>query len=224
MEGTMFKAILPILIFTGMILTACGGESVPEKTQQANDNEETNGAEQNEKQESTETDNDVEGALWEADGELGVVLSHGAAYDADSWEDQGEQFAENNVTAFAVEDTNDEELVDAAEWLKEEQGVEKVAVLGASAGGASAIEAVEKDDTVFDKVALLSPGSDATSIKDTPVLVVYSEEEGFEDLEENQPENLETLAISGDAHAQEMFQDDEKSTEVMKKITAFLEE
>ncbi|HLR54803.1 MAG TPA: prolyl oligopeptidase family serine peptidase, partial [Pseudogracilibacillus sp.] len=151
-------------------------------------------------------------------------LSHGAAYDADSWEDQGEQFAENNVTAFAVEDTNDEELVDAAEWLKEEQGVEKVAVLGASAGGASAIEAVEKDDTVFDKVALLSPGSDATSIKDTPVLVVYSEEEGFEDLEENQPENLETLAISGDAHAQEMFQDDEKSTEVMKKITAFLEE
>src|SRR5699024_3571745 len=153
MEGTMFKAILPILIFTGMTLTACGGESVPEKTQQANDNEETNGAEQNEKQESTETDDDVEGALWEADGELGVVLPHGAAYDADSWEDQGEQFAENHVTAFAVEDTNDAELIAAAEWLKEEQGEKKVEVLGASAGGATAIEAVDKDDTVSNKFA-----------------------------------------------------------------------
>src|SRR5699024_4704782 len=134
-------------------------------------------------------------------GELGVVLSHGAAYAADSWEDQGEQFGKNNVSAFAVEETNEEELLEAAEWGKEEQEGEEAVVLGASAGGASAIEAVEKDDTVSDKVALLSPGGDATSIKDMPVLVVYSEEEGFEDLEENQPENLETLAISGDAHA-----------------------
>lgn len=186
----MYKGIFSIVLLMGIVLTACGGQSVSEETQQANDNEETNGAEQNEQQESTETDDDVEGTLWEADGEVGVVLSHGAAYDADSWKDQGEQLAENNVTAFAVEDTSEAELIEAAEWLKEEQGVEEVAVLGASAGGASAIEAVEQDDTVFDKVALLSPGGDATSIKDTPVLVIYSEEEGFEELEKISQETL----------------------------------
>src|SRR5699024_9713208 len=144
MEGTMFKAILPILIFTGMILTACGGESVPEKTQQANDNEETNGAEQNEKQESTETDNDVEGALWEADGELGVVLAHGAAYDADSWEGQGEQWSETTARSSAPEAAKDAVSAATAPGLK----TTLVAGRGAPRGGclcrAPANEAAER--------------------------------------------------------------------------------
>lgn len=166
----------------------------------------------------------MEGTLWEADGELGVVLSHGAAYDADSWEEQGKQLAENDITAFAVEDTDKEELIAAAEWLEDEQDIEEVAILGASAGGTSAIEAVEEEETLLNKVVLLSPGGDATAIKDIPVFVVYSEEEGFEDLEDNQPNNLETLSIPGDAHAQELFQDNETSEKVMEEIREFLDE
>src|SRR5699024_12445536 len=94
----------------------------------------------------------VEGTLWEADGELGVVLSHGAAYDADSWEEQGKQLAENDITAFAVEDTDKEELIAAAEWLEDEQDIEEVAILGGSAGGTSAKEDVEEEETHLTKI------------------------------------------------------------------------
>lgn len=219
----MYKMFFSIALISVVLLAACGGESVSESEKHENNKEETNETGQNEKPASAET-GDVEGTLWEADGDIGVVFSHGAAYDADSWENQGKQFAEEGVTAFAVEDTEEEALVGAAEMLKEEQGIAEVAVIGASAGGASAIDAVEADDTIFDKVVLLSPGGDATAIEETPVLVIYSEEEGFEDLEENQPDHLDTLAIPGDAHAQELFQDEAKSDKVMAEIMEFLEE
>src|SRR5699024_11377352 len=122
------------------------------------------------------------------------------AYDADSWEEQGKQLAENDITAFAVEDTDKEELIAAAEWLEDEQDIEEVAILGASAGGTSAIEAVEEEETLLNKVVLLSQGGDASAIKDIPVFVVYSEEVGFEDLDDTHPINLETTSILGVDH------------------------
>jgi len=219
----MYKTIFSLVLLSGILLTACGSGSVSENENHENNKEETKETTQNEEPASEEVD-DVEGTLWEADGDVGIVLAHGAAYDADSWEEQGKEFAKENIPAFAVEDTSEKAFMDAAEMLKEEQEVQKVAIVGASAGGASAIEAVEADETVFDKVVLLSPGGDATAIEETPVLVIYSEEEGFDDLEEDQPDNLETIAISGDAHAQELFQDEEKSDKVMSEMIEFLDE
>src|SRR5699024_7374702 len=166
---------------------------------------------------------EVEGTLWEADGELGVVLSHGAAYDADSWEEQGKQLAENDITAFAVEDTDKEELIAAAEWLEDEQDIEEVAILGASAGGTSAIEAVEEEETLLNKVVLLSPGGDATVINGIPVVVVYNEGEGFVELEDNQQNKLDALSIPGEAHAQELVQDNETVQKGMEDIRQFFD-
>lgn len=130
------------------------------------------------------------------------------------------------MVAFAVEDTDPEVLTDAANMLKEEQGVETVAMIGASAGGSTAIDAINEGDVDFDRVILLSPGGDTASIENIPVLTIYSEEEGFEDLEEaaEADDNLETISIPGSAHAQELFQDAETADEVMKEIIAFLKE
>ena len=47
----------------------------------------------------------TEAIIW-GDGDQGAVLSHGAAYDAASWEPQGQALAENGVVALAVEDTS----------------------------------------------------------------------------------------------------------------------
>ena len=52
--------------------------------------------------------------MWGEDGDIGVILSHGSVYDADSWKEQGEQLAEEGMVAFAVEDTDPETLIAAA--------------------------------------------------------------------------------------------------------------
>src|SRR5215207_1861088 len=51
-------------------------------------------------------------------GDKGAVLSHGAAYDAASWEEQGQELAENGVVALAVEDTSPENLRSAVDYLE----------------------------------------------------------------------------------------------------------
>lgn len=188
-------------------------------TDEASTNDESNHSNSDEQQ-----PDEIDGTLWGEESDFGVVMSHGAAYDADSWEDEGQQLADEGMTVFAVEDTDPDTLMAASDMLKEEYGVEQVAVIGASAGGQTAIEALEQEDADFDRVILLSPSGDATEIEDEPVLVIYSEEEGFDDLEDNKGSNIETIAIPGSAHAQELFDDAEKGEQTMDHIINFLEE
>src|SRR5699024_1830085 len=163
---------------------------------------------ENTQQENTPQDDDIDGTMWGEDGDIGVILSHGAVYDADSRKEQGEQLAEEGMVAFAVEDTDPETLIAAANML-EESGVEKIVIIGASAGGGTPIEAVNKAEIDFDRTVLLSPGGDATSIANIRVLAIYSEEEGFEELEEaaETNDNLETISITVSVNAQELFYD-----------------
>lgn len=206
---------LPLILFvTVLFLSAC---------QETNDQKDTNNGSENINSESTT----VEGTLWGEGGDIGVVLSHGAAYDADSWEEQGKELAANGMTAFATEGTSPEELVGAANMLQNDYNVDKIAILGASAGAGTAIKAVTEGDFNFSKTVLLSPAGDATSIKEIPTLVVYSVEEGYSDLEDAIKEQsdsvIETLAIPGSAHAQAILETDD-SEEVMEKIISFLQE
>ncbi|SIS99083.1 alpha/beta hydrolase [Salimicrobium salexigens] len=172
---------------------------------------------------NTSEESNIEGELWKGDGDLGVVLSHGAVYNAESWDDQGRKLADNGITAFATKDTSPRTLKKAAAMLKEEHGAEEVAVMGASAGGSSAIEAVTEGDFDFQKVVLLSPGGDPMKISNTPVLTVYSEDEGYRELEESTEELMKKMEISGGAHAQEIFKG-EKSEELMSEIIRFLKD
>src|SRR5699024_1643718 len=211
-----------LFLFTVIfILTACA--NADNNDNQNSPNNSTSESE-NSQEENTPQDDDIDGTMWGEDGDIGVILSHGAVYDADSWKEQGEQLAEEGMVAFAVEDTDPETLIAAANILEEEQGVGKIVIIGASAGGGTAIEAVNKAEVDFDRVILLSPGGDATSIANIPVLAIYSEEEGFEELEEaaETTDNLEAISIPGSAHAQELFQDDEKAEQVMEEIINFI--
>lgn len=213
------QTIFITLIFLMGLVGCQNAEDSDDKEEQKQTKEESSSA-------PASQEADVDGKLWGSEGKTGVILSHGAAYDAESWKAQGEELAENGMVVFAVEDTSPEQLIAAANMLEDDYDVEKVSLVGASAGGATAIDAADDDAFDFNRTVLLSPGGDATDIDDIPVLVIYSEDEGFEELEEDVQEqsesSIDTLAIRGSAHAQAMFDDEKKGNQVMEKIIDFL--
>ena len=151
-------------------------------------------------------------ALVWGEGDYGVVLVHGAAFDAASWELQAVQFAGEGMAVLAVEDTSTESLVAAVDYLKAERGAQEVALLGASAGGAAVIDAAVDNPDSYDQLVLLSPaGGDVAALSDGPKLFIYSQDEGaagsIEQLIANAAgQDNEVLAVEGSAHAQAIFE------------------
>jgi len=151
--------------------------------------------------------------LW-GEGERGVVLAHGAAYDAASWESQGQTLGENGAAALAVEDTSPSNLRTAIRYLKEESGVESVALVGASAGARPVLEVGGEDPQKIDQLILLSGIGDVSGLGEYPKLFVASEGEGIAErvrqmADEAPGDRNEALILPGDAHAQAIFQTQE---------------
>jgi pimeloyl-ACP methyl ester carboxylesterase len=156
---------------------------------------------------------DTEAIIW-GEGDRGAVLSHGAAYDAASWEEQGEKLGENGVIALAVEDTSPKNLHSAISYLKEEYGIESVTLIGASAGAGTVLQAADKEPGKVDQMILLSGIGDVSGLGEYPKLFVASEGEGIAEevrrmADEAPGDENEALILSGDAHAQAIFQTEE---------------
>lgn len=213
-----FYRLLTVFAFL-ILVTGCQNDS------NTSDDEVVTDSDSNESP-SPQTINDnqkIDGTLWGSDGNIGVVLSHGAVYDADSWEEQGKEMSEQGMIAFAVEDTSPDHLISAANMLKEEYDVDKVALVGASAGGSTAIDAITEHDFDFDRIVLLSPGGDVSELSNIPVLVIYSEDEGYDELD-TLDSNVQTYSIPGSTHAQAMFEDEEEGGYIMDEMIQFLKE
>lgn len=151
--------------------------------------------------------------VW-GEGNRGAVLSHGASYDAASWEPQGQELAENGVVAVAVEDTSPENLRAAIDYLKEEYGVGSVALIGASAGAGTVLQAAEKDPEELSQIILLSGIGDVSGLGEYPKLFVASEGEEISERVRRMADEApggqnEALILPGDAHAQAIFQTQE---------------
>jgi pimeloyl-ACP methyl ester carboxylesterase len=170
---------------------------------------------------------ETDAIVW-GKGDKGTVLAHGAAYDAASWEEQGQELAENGVVALAVEDTSPENLRSAVDYLEKEYGVESVTFVGASAGAGSVLEAAEEYPEEIDQMILLSGRGDVSGLGEYPKLFVASEGEGIaEDVrrmaDEAPGDENEALILSGDAHAQAIFQTKE-GERLMQVILERIEE
>jgi pimeloyl-ACP methyl ester carboxylesterase len=170
---------------------------------------------------------DTEAIIW-GEGDRGAVLSHGAAYDAASWEGQGEKLGENGVIALAVEDTSPKNLHSAISYLKEEYGIESVTLIGASAGAGTVLQAADKEPGKVDQMILLSGTGDVSGLGEYPKLFVASEGEGISErvrrmADEAPGDENEALILSGDAHAQAIFQTEE-GERLMQVILERLEE
>ncbi len=156
---------------------------------------------------------DTEAIVW-GEGDRGVVLAHGAAYDAASWESQGQTLGENGVVALAVEDIAPQNLRSAIDYLKEERGVESIALIGASAGTRPVLQVAQESPEEVSQIILLSGSGDVSGLGEYPKLFVASEGEGIAEqvrrMAEEAPGDLnEALILSGDAHAQAIFQTEE---------------
>lgn len=151
--------------------------------------------------------------VW-GEGDRGVVLSHGAAYDAASWESQGQALAENDLVALAVEDVSPGSLRLAVRYLKEEYDVESVALIGASVGAGPVLQVAEEDPEEVGQIIVLSGIGDVSGLGEYPKLFVASEGEEISErvrrmAEEAPGDRNEALILSGSAHAQAIFRTEE---------------
>lgn len=152
----------------------------------------------------------TEALVW-GKGDYGLVMAHGAIYDAASWKSQARQIAQDGMVALAVEDTSADNLIAAAKYLKEERSVQGVAFMGASAGASGVLQAAEEKPGVPDQLILISGTGDVSGLGSYPKLFVASEGEGLagevrEMADEAAGNRNKALILPGDAHAQAIFE------------------
>lgn len=154
-------------------------------------------------------DRTVHGLLW-GKGPYGVVLSHGAIYDAASWTPLATVIAENGMAALALEEVEPDDLLAARSFLRNTYGVKAVALIGASAGGSSALSAMARSPRQWDQLILLSGSGDVGSLGTAPKLFVASEGEGMAETVRQMAKDAPgtqnaALVVKGSAHAQAIF-------------------
>lgn len=167
-----------------------------------------------------------EAIVW-GEGEYGLVLAHGAAFDAASWTAQAEEIAAAGYVVLAVEDIDPKSIAAASEYLEDERGAKKVALMGGSAG-ADAILALESTDPgSADQLILLSANSIVPGLGPEPKLFIASEGDPVADVSAQLAETAagqdnEALNLPGSEHAQAIFDGDE-GDQAMEAILARLE-
>jgi pimeloyl-ACP methyl ester carboxylesterase len=149
-------------------------------------------------------------ALVWGSGPYGLVLVHGAAYDAASWSAQADAFAAHGMTVLAVERADADSVASAIHELQDERGVERVAVLAASAGSAAALAVGREQPDLVDQLLLLSGSGDATTLGVFPKLFAASQGEpaasDAERMAAEAPGDWNALYLApGSAHAQAIF-------------------
>ena len=169
-----------------------------------------------------------EAVLW-GDGSYGVVLAHGAAFDAASWEDQATAIAAQDATVVAVEDISPEGIEAAVTYLNEERNIADVALLGASAGAGGTMGLVSQQPDLPDQIILLSPNSVVDGLGASPKLFIASEDEPVADVSTQMADTAEgddneASILPGSAHAQNLFDTDQAEptrTAILDRLNEF---
>jgi pimeloyl-ACP methyl ester carboxylesterase len=155
----------------------------------------------------------VHGLLW-GKGSYGVILSHGAIYDAASWTPLAIDIAKNGIITLALEEVEPDDILAAHSFLREKYGVKATGLIGASAGGSTALSAMVRSPLQWDQLILLSSTGDVGGIGMEPKLFVASEGEGLagkvRQMAKDSPGSQnDVLIVKGSAHAQAIFRSSE---------------
>ncbi len=151
----------------------------------------------------------VHGLLW-GKGSYGVILSHGAIYDATSWTPLAIDIAKSGIMALALEEVEPDDILAAHSFLREKYGVKATGLIGASAGGSTALSAMARSPQQWDQLILLSSNGDVSRIGAAPKLFVASEGEGMAETAQQMAKDSQgcqndVLIVKGSAHAQAIF-------------------
>ena len=152
-------------------------------------------------------------ALTWGDGSYGVVLAHGASFDAASWEEQATAIAGQDATVVAVEDISPGAIAAAVRKLHDD-GIDDVALVGGSAGADAILRLATTAPDLADQLILLSPNSTVDGLGGQPKLFIAGEDEPRADvahrLAESAPgEDNDVVLLPGSAHAQGIFESDQ---------------
>ncbi len=155
---------------------------------------------------------DDEALTW-GEGDYGVVLAHGAAFDASSWEGQAVAIADQGATVIAVENIAPEAIAAAVSAL-EDDGLSDVALVGGSAGADAILQLLSDEPEIADLVITLAVNAEVDGIGEAPKLFIVSEEDPVADtsiaLAENASGSDNRLEVlPGSAHAQNIFDTDQ---------------
>jgi hypothetical protein len=154
-----------------------------------------------------------EALVW-GEGKGAVLLSHGAAFDASSWQSQAERIAAAGYLVVAPED-----VLTAVGFLRAAGGATDVALIGASAGADTSLEALSTEPDAVDQLITLSVNSTREGLGSEPKLFIASEDESVADLSTELAENAEgpdnqALILPGGAHAQAIFDGEQAESAV----------
>ncbi|CCM63693.1 alpha/beta hydrolase [Candidatus Microthrix parvicella] len=215
------SCLFAVLICTLLLGAACGSDSGPAETGEGDTAATTTAGER--------IDTDVGEALLWGDGDSGVVLAHGAAFDAESWTDQATQIAAEGTTVVAVEDISPEGIEAAVTYLKDERGIAGLALIGASAGADGILDLVSQQPDLPDQLIVLSPNSVVDGLGVSPKLFIASEDEPVADVSTEMADTAEgddneAIILPGSAHAQNIFDTDQAEptmTAILDRLNEF---
>lgn len=155
----------------------------------------------------------ADGTVRWGDGEYGVVLAHGAAFDAKSWDTQARAIADVGATVVAVEDISPDSIAAAVRGLKKE-GHDRVALVGGSAGSDAILRLSSEQPDLADQLVLLSPNTVVDGLGEQPKLFIASTGEPVADVSrelttQSPGDDNRALLLPGSAHAQNIFDSDQ---------------
>ncbi len=180
-------------------------------------------------------------ANFQLRGSHALLLAHGAIFNKESWGEFEQKLLEKNYTVLAIDfrgyqkstqgdDTQAlyQDILAGVNYLKKQQTIDTVTVLGASMGGAAAAKAnVYSEPKVIDQLILLSPAHvyKPESLKGQLLFIASVDEYLAKEIESafnKAPEPKKMLFVEGKKHAQHIFNSPQANS-LTSIILAFLE-
>jgi len=159
-----------------------------------------------------------------------VILAPGAMFSKESWHFLAERFQELEISSIALNSGSSPDLLNAIAFLQA-KGVDKITIVGASAGGAGVLFTLQdKIDPLVDSVILLAPaGGRPIKSKQVKKLFIVAEDDMISSnaevyklyMNSSDPKLYEEIMGSSD-HAQRLFESKHKER-IIKMMIHFIE-
>jgi pimeloyl-ACP methyl ester carboxylesterase len=171
----------------------------------------------------------TEAAFFPAKQERAVIFAPGAMFSKESWYFLAERFQMMGFSSLALDSGATPDLLNSIAYLRD-RGIEKIAIIGASAGGAGVLFTLgeQQIDPRVDTVVLLAPaGGEPLQSKTVRKLFIVSEDDMISsnaevyNLYDASADPKVYKELKGSDHAQRLFDSDQKET-VVQLIIDFI--